>query len=298
MLSLSTIDLDAMQKLRPYLEQQPYRTSDYAPGAIFQWRAYIQSAYAIQDDMLFMTLQDEDGSHGYMVPLGKGNLYRALEAIEEDARARAIPLRYCAVPEDALAVLDARYGTRLHKEALRQWADYLYELDNLVSFPGKKYHTQRNHFNRFKKENPSYRFVPVTAETLPAAERFLDEYEHYYASIDKPIEQEEMLRARELLHDALVLRQKAGYLAVDEAIIALAIGEVLGDTLYVHVEKARTDYAGAYQAIVSLFAGYAAEPDTRYINREDDSGDEGLRYSKLEYRPLRLLDKYWITVDA
>ena len=139
--------------------------------------------------------------------------------------------------------------------------------------------------------------MPVTAETLPFAERFLDEYERYYASIDKPIEAEEMLRARELLHDALVLQQKAAYLSVEDSIIALAIGEVVDDTLYVHVEKARTDYAGAYQAIVSLFAAYAANPDTKYINREDDSGDEGLRYSKLEYRPLKLLDKYWVTIE-
>ena len=74
------------------------------------------------------------------------------------------------------------------------------------------------------------------------------------------------------------------------------VTEVNGDTLYVHVEKARTDYTGAYQAIVSEFAQYAADADTRYINREDDSGDEGLRYSKMVYRPLCLLDKYWITI--
>ena len=107
-----------------------------------------------------------------------------------------------------------------------------------------------------------------------------------------------MLRARELLHDALKLNQKAGYIETEGTIVALAVGEVNGDTLYVHVEKARTDYTGAYQAIVSEFAQYAAQPDTLYINREDDSGDEGLRYSKMVYRPLRLLNKYWIAVKA
>ena len=69
------------------------------------------------------------------------------------------------------------------------------------------------------------------------------------------------------------------------------------DTLYVHVEKARVDYAGAYQAIVSLFAKYALEEGTLYINREDDSGEERLRYSKMSYRPIRLIDKYWVTVE-
>jgi hypothetical protein len=92
-------------------------------------------------------------------------------------------------------------------------------------------------------------------------------------------------------------RPEAGYIDVGGTIVALAIGEVVSDTLYVHVEKARVDYAGAYQAIVSLFAKNALEEGTLYINREDDSGEERLRYSKMSYRPIRLIDKYWVTLE-
>ena len=80
-------------------------------------------------------------------------------------------------------------------------------------------------------------------------------------------------------------------------IVALSVGEVVGDTLYCHVEKARVDYAGSYQAIVSWFAKYALEKDTLYINREDDSGEERLRYSKLAYRPIDLIEKYWVAIS-
>ena len=295
MLSLSPVTLDSMETLRPYLAARTFRTSDYAPGAIFQWRAYMHSQFAVVAGMLVMTLLDESGQIGYMYPVGGGNLSAALAAVEADAAARGVPLLYCAIPEEGAGVLLARYGARAESRALRKWADYLYDLEPLITFPGKRYHTQRNHYNRFKKENPAHRFVPVTAETLPIAKGFLAGYQQV-ASIDKPIEAEEMMRAQELLHDALALGQKAGYIETQGTVVALAIGETVGDTLYVHVEKARTDYAGAYQAIVSQFAQYAADPQTRYINREDDSGDEGLRYSKMVYRPLRLLDKYWITI--
>ena len=88
----------------------------------------------------------------------------------------------------------------------------------------------------------------------------------------------------------------AGFIETAGTIVALSVGEVVGDTLYVHVEKARLDFAGAYQAIVSEYAKAACRPDTLYINREDDSGEEGLRRSKLSYQPLRLIDKYWVTV--
>ncbi len=139
-------------------------------------------------------------------------------------------------------------------------------------------------------------FVPVTEETLPAALAFLDEYEQH-APLDKVIEAEEMKRAKELLADSLVLGQKAGYIDVAGTIVALSVGEVVGDTLHCHVEKARVDYAGSYQAIVSWFAKYAVEKDTLYINREDDSGEENLRYSKLAYRPICMIDKYWVTIS-
>ena len=91
--------------------------------------------------------------------------------------------------------------------------------------------------------------------------------------------------------------QKAGYIDVAGTIVALSVGEVVGDTLHCHVEKARVDYAGSYQAIVSWFAKYAAETNTCFINREDDSGEEKLRYSKLAYRPVCMIDKYWVTIE-
>jgi len=279
------------------LNTQPFRTCDYTLGAVFQWRAYFHSTFAVVDGMLVMlATYPEEKVTCFVFPVGNGSLESALDTIEAHARETGMPLTYCAVPEEGLAVLTERYGDRAVVSTHRNWADYLYNTDDLIRFPGKRYHTQRNHLNRFLKDNPSARFVPITAETLPAALAFFDEYEQY-APIDKIIEAEEMLRARELLADALKLEQKAGYIDVGGTIVALAIGEVVKDTLYVHVEKARVDYAGSYQAIVSMFAQYAAKEDTLYINREDDSGEERLRYSKMSYRPIRLIDKYWVTVE-
>jgi hypothetical protein len=95
-------------------------------------------------------------------------------------------------------VLNEHYGERAIVSTHRNWADYLYRADDLIRFPGKQYHTQRNHLNRFLRDNPTARFVPVTEETLPRAIAFLKEYEQY-APIDKVIEAEEMLRSKELL---------------------------------------------------------------------------------------------------
>lgn len=72
----------------------------------------------------------------------------------------------------------------------------------------------------------------------------------------------------------------------------------MGDTLYVHIEKADTVHTGIYQAVSQSFAQHMINDSVKYINREDDAGDAGLRRSKLSYRPCALLKKYSVTVKT
>ena len=301
MITFQPVTDEAALRLVDYLAGQPYRSCDYTIGAIYQWRAYFASAVAFVGPVAVLRADypfPEDG-HSYMFPIGGGGsaaIEAALDAVEDYTAALGIPLRYCAVPEAGAAVLRARYGARAVCTAHRDWADYLYMLDDLKTFPGKRFHGQRNHLNRFYKDNPGSRYVPITWDTLPRARAFLTEYV-YRTPARSPIEAEEQCRAQELLEAVSLLQLQAGYLETARGdIVALSIGEVVGDTLYVHVEKARLDYPGAYQAIVSAFACHAAQPDTRYCNREDDSGEEGLRRSKEAYHPVAMIDKYWVNI--
>ena len=75
-----------------------------------------------------------------------------------------------------------------------------------------------------------------------------------------------------------------------------SLGEVLGDTLFIHIEKADREIFGAYQMLVSQFAQAYAGEGVSFLNREDDVGDPGLRTSKLSYHPVALLEKYVVTV--
>ena len=55
--------------------------------------------------------------------------------------------------------------------------------------------------------------------------------------------------------------------------------------------------AGAYPAMAQAFVNFMGTGFT-YVNREDDAGDEGIRYSKLNYKPIELIPKYLVTVYA
>ena len=86
-----------------------------------------------------------------------------------------------------------------------------------------------------------------------------------------------------------------GLLRVDGQAVAFCIGkQVCDDTMVVHIEKALTEYEGAYTMINQQFVEHECQ-NVLYVNREDDAGDEGLRRAKLSYRPVFMVEKGIVT---
>ena len=75
---------------------------------------------------------------------------------------------------------------------------------------------------------------------------------------------------------------------LDGRLLSVAMAERCGDTLQIHIEKALYGYEGVYPATVQAFAQEFAVDGVRWLNREDDAGDKGLRTSKLQYLPDHL----------
>ena len=84
---------------------------------------------------------------------------------------------------------------------------------------------------------------------------------------------------------------------MDGKLLSLAMAERCGDTLHIHIEKALSGYEGVYPATVQEFARCYAVDRVRYLNREDDANDRGLRTSKMQYLPALLAEKYCFDVE-
>jgi hypothetical protein len=73
---------------------------------------------------------------------------------------------------------------------------------------------------------------------------------------------------------------------------AFAVGERLNsETAVCHFEKADPFMEGLSQLVNREFSVRLFE-ECRYINREQDLGEPGLRNAKLSYRPLELIKKF------
>ena len=97
-----------------------------------------------------------------------------------------------------------------------------------------------------------------------------------------------------MLKNFETLKLCGGILRVDGKICGCTVGEPTypgSDTFVVHTEKALYDTVGAYPMLFSRFLK-SLGGKYKYVNREDDVGDEGLRKSKLSYNPVFLEEKY------
>lgn len=83
----------------------------------------------------------------------------------------------------------------------------------------------------------------------------------------------------------------AGLIRADGRVVAFSVGEkIYDDTFCVHIEKAFSDVPGAYAIINQQFLIHEAG-NCKYVNREDDVGDPGLRKAKLSYHPAFMIEK-------
>jgi hypothetical protein len=282
--------------LRNYYENCNYRLCEYAVGTKLMWEQDLEPWYAEAAGCLVVC----NLIHGrilfdYPVPSAEGDVDAALTAIEEYCTKKGIRPVISVVPAEVALVLCRRYA-RLTLTNERVWKDYLYRAEDLSTFAGRRYSGQRNHINKFRKEYPQARFTEITAGDDPRLERFWQRYTGEFRK-DNPRAVQELGYARKFFALAGSGWFRTGGLEVDGELVAVCLAEKCGDTLVMHVEKALYSYAGVYPTLVQAFAARYAS-DCRWINREDDARDKGLRTSKMQYLPAELADKMHFDVGT
>ncbi len=293
-------DLAAARITAPFFAQQNTRMSDFTVGVSYLWQAHFDCRYAIVADCLILQVQ-YDGDRYFTYPIGD-RVDEALTLLEQHCADSDIPLQFATVSPTQIQLLTQRYPrTEVYEQ--RRFFDYVYRYADLATFAGRRYSAHRNHINQFVKHAPDWQYVPMTTDRIEDAKTFLrDLCRHREAQQGAPLSDVE--KADELgsyaLMDAMPAMQAhgipmtGGMIVADGRIVAISVGEVQRDTLYVHVEKGDMRYPGVYQIMVREYAAHTTGAD--YINREDDAGDEGLRRSKMAYRPCTLLEKYIVKV--
>lgn len=271
------------------------RTCDNTIGGIFMWVKWFRYEYCVYANTLFIKGASEinPAVTAFSLPVGALPLEESVGLVREWCAENGITPVFSVVPEDRVDYLLSLFpGGSI--EELPDWTDYLYDAEDLATLRGKKLNKKRNHVNRFMAENPHYVLEPLTHELLPETLLFCSGRRRRDGE-EGPMADYELDQCIGVLNDwntypfeGVVLRGEAG------DIVAFSVCEVIGDTAYVHIEKADHSVAGAGETINKLFAAEIRmrHPGVRFLNREEDVGDPGLRYAKESYHPAMLLKKY------
>lgn len=295
MLSFKKITLNERELLEHYLPYHKERSCDFTVGVVLMWKDFYSIEYTVDNDTLFMKYTSPNGNIVFPFPQGE-NAIAGLNKVDEYCKENNIPTTFCFITEDDLEIIKSHF-VNVESRDERMWADYLYEAQNIINLVGKKYAHQRNHINKFLRSYQDYSFEQITSDTKHEAQEFFIEISKNF---DKTsiYAQEDQKRAHDVIDNCSEYAMFGGMLKVDGQVIGISYGEILNDTLFIHIERADTEYLGAYQMLVNMFAKHFVTEKVKYINREDDSGDEGLRKSKLSYRPIKLIDKYNVKIKS
>lgn len=282
------LTLDDIPIVQPYFGFVRSNTCDFSVGGMFMWRQYYDMDYCIEASCLFSRLKDEQGNVYYNLPLCEDveNALLTLHAREKN-------LRFCTIPEEYLPVFMKVFPQARITEQT-DYFDYLYKASDLIELRGGKYHGQRNQISQFLRQNPDWCFADIKEIPIEDVLNFFSSYCQAEASTaDTAIEENQ--KVLEVLQHMEQYQMLGGVLLVHNQIVGFSLGEIIGETLFTHVEKADRAYRGVYQMLTKQFAEQFGQ-GVCFINREEDMGDLGLRRAKESYHPVALLKKYTVEI--
>lgn len=293
MLSLNNflpVTLESRALIDRYLQLYPQVHSDNTTINMLCWNHYANYHYTIQNEsLIIMTIVD--GERTFRAPIGEND-----DTLLRDL----ISLAYKEGGEIPIQMLDEETLNRVRKaypdlpiHQDRDFADYVYLSEDLADLPGKKYLTIRGQINRFKRTT-AYDVESITDEKIEEIKEFLEKWCEWKHCDEYPIlayEKEAVVFAvnhfNELNCNGLLIR-------TDKGIIAVALwGDLNEETIVVHFEKALPGFDGTYK-IINMISAKTIQSRYRFINRESDMGEPGLREAKIRYHPHHMEPVWYI----
>lgn len=291
-------DRDWMRQLLGYSDN---RATEFNFTVLYIWRDIMHSRVCRVGDYLVVRFFPNGApAPMYLFPSGRGTaeeLKGVLESCMEDARQNGHPFLMASVQNGHREILENLFPDRFTFEPNRDYFDYIYSAEDLTFLRGKKFQSKRNFVSRFKRQE-GWSYEPLGKANLKECAAMSISWCAKYGCGKDPSMASESCSVKNALQNFEQLGLMGGLLRLNGEVVAFTIAEKTNsDTLLVHIEKAYGDIVGAYPAIANEFLRNSIVEEgeqlsVKYINREDDAGDLGLREAKMQYHPLFLLEKY------
>lgn len=277
------------------LKSSSFYGCEYTFGNIMMWHEVYKNKIARFEDFLVTC------SHGdqimFAFPAGEGDLKKLVSEMENYAASLGQKLKIFGVTEKSIDVLERLFPGKFTFTMHRGSCDYIYLTEKLAQLKGKKFHGKRNHIAAFEKAFPQWKYHEIDKSNIDLCIDMNRRWEKENLERnprDLSNEQKAISIAFENFFDLGLI---GGFITANDSVVAYTMGEEINSEVFcTHIEKAFGDVRGAYPIINREFAKNTIS-SYKYVNREEDLGEEGLRKAKLSYQPDILLEKYTAEVQ-
>ncbi len=264
---------------------------DYAVSCFYMWSFYYDYEYMIYNDQLIIRGNDvlDKDKKSYMLPIGS-DIFSAIDYLFSINNNE---VTFNGIDDIDLEFLKNNYECSV--TLLDGYSDYVYSALELSLLKGEKFKKKRNLVNKFHKAYNNIVFKEISDSDISS---IIQQYVNWYDVNEmNELEKFDFYTTMSFIKDYSLFELKGAMLIVDDKIIAFSFYLIKGDMAFVHIEKANKDIFGSYQAINNYVASLLYEKyNVKYLNREEDMQDEGLRKAKMSYNPIKMINKYKVVI--
>jgi len=292
--SFKKLLIEDKQKYEHFFKNNDRMGCEYTFACNFIWQDVFNSSFDIINGA-YVAKTIRENENVYNFPIGEEkNIISAMNYIIELEKEKTV---FRGILQPHIDFINENFPGKFSFSSNRNESDYVYLSENLISLSGKKYQSKRNLINRFC-DNSNWAYEDISRENIDECISLnLKWSDERNASSNIEI-RKELGAANTALSHFYELGLIGGLVRLDGKVIAYSIGEKLTDDMFViHFEKADDSVKGAYQIINNEFAKRNCK-GFKYINREEDNGEEGLRKAKLSYKPEMLIEKFEARINA
>ncbi len=278
---------DDIDLIKGYLSLRQYEESSQNILNIMEWIELAPLYEMHNDECMWIVAEYQDHYYLYL-PICKA------EAVMDNlAKAQVIfteaneELYLISVTKEYMEAIMANFGSAKIEEDRNNF-DYVYHLDAMRTFSGKKLQKKRNHLNQFYVlYGERYQYEPITDANRTELRDYVLNSETDEEMLD--FEKQGIIR---VLDNYEKIGCQGCIIRIDGNIEGYLIASPLSKRMIQqNVEKANHKFRGLSQVLIKEFfsRNYL---DYELLNREEDMGLPNLHKSKLSYYPAYLIEKY------
>lgn len=271
----------------------PY--SDYNFNSLWAWNTAGDMEFSDLNGNLVVSMPDYVTGERILSYIGINEPKATVAELLAYARKEGVKTGLTLVPEVSVAELPS---DNLIIEEDKDNNDYIYSTEALSELKGKTFKVKRHLANRFKKEHPEAQFI---TSSVSAKESEIQILEVLSGWVDKKTSTEETKLENEAIKRTLMLAKLdkndliLSGVYIEDKLVAFSIDEILANNFAIsHFYKAKNNYVGVSEYLNLETAAFLFSKGIELWNWEQDLGIEGLKKSKLSYRPTQMLKKYKI----